>query len=224
MKCTRKVLKVLSRFVVSLFFGLFAIKIASFWKFSFIYGASRAMFSGATATVPLVGLFGGGIVSLIIFMLLLMSRYALFGVSSLHILAFYLPGLFSALYFSCGNRLVRLIVPILCMILFIFHPVGGQAFVYSFFWLIPIVIYFSRSKQIFLNALASTFIAHAVGSVIWIYTVPMSVYAWYALIPIVCIERLAISSAIVILYKISCYLKRRSRGYLVSKRKISYNT
>ena len=220
MKFTRNALKFLPRFVFMLLFGLLAIKLASFFKCSFIFGASRAMFSGTTAAVPIVGLFGGGIVSIAIFAFSFLLRYALFGVSSLHVLAFYVPGLFASLYFAYSHILIRLVVPIVCMILFIVHPVGGRAFLYSFYWLIPIGIYFIRSKNIFLNALASTFVAHAVGSVIWLYTVPMSVYAWYALIPVVLIERLAISSAIVIMYKIVHYLKKRVILFLASREKI----
>ncbi len=47
------------------------------------------------------------------------------------------------------------------------------------------------------HALASTFIAHAVGSVIWLYTVPMVASAWLALIPIVACERLLYTAGIV---------------------------
>ena len=59
------------------------------------------------------------------------------------------------------------------MILFIAHPVGAAAAPYAFYWFIPIFIAMMRNRTLWHDALASTFTAHAVGSVIWLYTVPM---------------------------------------------------
>jgi len=193
-------------FIKTLFFMLL-IKVSSMLKFSFIFGSKFACLSGSTVTMPLSGAFAGGVASFAIFAISLVVRYLVFGISSLHVLAFYVPGLFSACYFSYKNIFFRLIVPIVCIILFIVHPTGLHAFAYALFWLIPVAIYFVRSKNIFLDALASTFIAHAVGSVIWIYTVDMSAYAYYSLMPIVLFERLAIACGIFVLYTVFDYVK-----------------
>lgn len=83
---------------------------------------------------------------------------------------------------------------------FIAHPVGAQAWVYSLYWLVPIVLYAVRKKNMFLEALGSTFTAHAVGSVIWIYCDPMTPQAWLTLIPVVLVERLVFASGIVVAY------------------------
>ena len=80
---------------------------------------------------------------------------------------------------------MQILVPVLCMALFGLHPVGSQAFAYTLYWLIPVTLYimsslvnvlprFQQFTPIFLQALSSTFIAHAVGSVIWLYTVGMT--------------------------------------------------
>ena len=86
------------------------------------------------------------------------------------------------------------------MVAFIAHPVGAQAWVYSLYWLIPVVLYFLRKESLFLTALGSTFTAHAVGSVIWIYANPMTPQAWLVLIPVVFIERFVFASGMVVAY------------------------
>ena len=219
MKFSKISFRLLVNMIVKLLFFVSIIKISSIFKINFILGSYRALFSGSSAAVPLAGLFGGGFLSFVIFVFAILFRYLIFGISSLHILAFYVPGLFASLYMSSENIVIRLFLPALCMILFILNPIGLQAFAYSFYWLIPIVIYFIKTKNIFLHALGSTFVAHAVGSVIWIYTVGMSAEVWNSLIPIVFLERLAIASAIVAFYKLfnllGNKLKKRSPVSLV---------
>jgi hypothetical protein len=108
---------------------------------------------------------------------------------------------------------VHVILPITCMLLFIAHPVGQNAFVYSFYWLIPPVFFMIkefRSKKrketvstnftVVMTALQSTFIAHAVGSIIWLYTVPTTAHYWIALMPVVAVERLVSAASMTLLY------------------------
>jgi len=88
--------------------------------------------------------------------------------------------------------MLNVVLPISCMFLFIMHPVGQKAFFYSLFWLIPIAAYivqFLGVRSFFLVALSSSFIAHAVGSVLWLYMMPMTPAQWLALIPVVAMER-----------------------------------
>lgn len=102
-----------------------------------------------------------------------------------------LPMLFAAIYFGTKKeRLSQLgiVVPAVCMALFWMNPVGQQAWVYALYWLIPIGAYFFKEKLV-LRSLGATFTAHAVGSVIWLYTFPMAPEAWLALIPVVAFER-----------------------------------
>jgi hypothetical protein len=86
------------------------------------------------------------------------------------------------------------------MALFIIHPVGLLASAYSLYWLIPVGCYFIARTSIFSAALASTFIAHAVGSVMWLYLQPTTAQYWLTLIPVVAAERLIFASAATVLY------------------------
>jgi hypothetical protein len=85
--------------------------------------------------------------------------------------------------------------------LFWVHPIGAQAWPYALYWLIPVVLYcLGNNKNNVYTALGSTFIAHAAGSIIWLYTVPMTSQQWLALIPVVAVERLISTIVMVATY------------------------
>ncbi len=194
---------------ISLFSLIFAslIKFSAFLKASFIVGSYTGFFSGVNITTPLAGHFGGMLGSFGVFGLLLGLRFFLTGIKSLHLLAYHIPGLFGSLYWATESIFIRLLVPLACMVAFIAHPVGGQAWFYTLYWLIPISLYFVAHKNIFLHAVSSTFIAHAVGSVIWIYALPMTPAIWIGLIPVVAIERLTFATGMVVVHRvINCCL------------------
>ncbi|MGB8366971.1 MAG: hypothetical protein WCD44_01300 [Candidatus Babeliales bacterium] len=188
---------------------LISIKLASFFKVSFIVGSQVAHFSAISIATPLVGLISGLSGCGIFFMLKAMLSFLFNPVSSLHLLAYCIPGFCASLYLASSHITIRFILPIICMILFIVHPVGFGAFTYALYWLIPIILYFVKRKSLFLQALGSTFVAHAVGSVIWLYTVPMSSVLWLGLIPVVIVERLFFASSIALTYSILSSLKNR---------------
>lgn len=98
--------------------------------------------------------------------------------------------------------LLQLALPACCMGLFALHPVGGQAFAYALYWVIPMAIFFinRRVQSVFLVAISSTFIAHAVGSVMWLYTMPMTAEQWLGLIPVVAVERLMFATGATLFY------------------------
>ncbi|MFA5074979.1 MAG: hypothetical protein WC436_02640 [Candidatus Babeliales bacterium] len=104
------------------------------------------------------------------------------------------------------NFVLKVLLPIMCIILFTLHPEGNKAYIYSFYWFIPMIIYFLNKFRFynshFLTALATTFVAHAVGSVIWLYTVPMTAFMWMSLIPVVAIERLIFACCMNLLHKL----------------------
>lgn len=95
-----------------------------------------------------------------------------------------------------ANFVMHIILPLICITLFILHPTGSQAPAYSAYWLIPIIIFISRLNSVFTQTLASTFVAHAVGSIIWIYTIKTTPEFWIALIPVVALERLVLAGSI----------------------------
>ena len=82
-----------------------------------------------------------------------------------------------------------LLVPCASIFLFNLHPVGRIAWIYSMFWTVPIIMWPLREKSLLARSLASTFVAHSVGSTIWIWAFSMPAAAWIGLIPITAMER-----------------------------------
>jgi hypothetical protein len=103
------------------------------------------------------------------------------------------PMMFAAYYFwknssrGVADRL-GIIVPAAAMLAFWLNPVGQQAWIYALYWLIPIAAKFLPDRLL-LRSLGATFTAHAVGSVLFLYTIPTAPALWLALIPVVAIER-----------------------------------
>ena len=206
-------MKTTSKIAIFAFF-ITAASVVSKLKFSFVLGSYAMKFSGINFLVPLLGAFFGITTSCaalgIIFALkfLFTNLCITLGIPTAlathswvintkqnthtknitkhfvkitHIADFFLHVLF----------------PITCMALFIMHPTGGQAYAYSLYWLIPITLFFVQyisKKNTFLIALQSTFIAHATGSIMVLYTTNLTATQWLSLIPLVAIERLVMAS------------------------------
>jgi len=185
------------------------IKMASFFKVSFIVGSYVAFFSATSMIMPLTGLFGGIGSSSGVFFVSMIIRLLCIGSLPFKYLAYHIPGLFAAFYLGSSSWLVRLLVPIVCMVLFMMHPVGALAFPYALYWLIPVGLYWVKRKPFFLEALGSTFTAHAVGSVIWIYATPTSVVFWYGLLPVVLVERLLFATGMVLVCQFVQYAQKK---------------
>lgn len=100
---------------------------------------------------------------------------------------------FAALYFGTNFKeklgKYTLIVPILAIIVFLAHPVGREVWYFSLFWLIPIIMSFS--KRLFAKSLGATFTAHSVGGALWIWAVPFAQDPafWQRLFLVVPVER-----------------------------------
>ncbi len=107
----------------------------------------------------------------------------------------FLPMLFAVYYFSRGeikSKIAKVIIPLACIGLFVLHPIGRQAWIFSLYWLIPVLAVIVPERwpgQLFFRSFGATFTAHAIGGTIWIYTVPMTANQWIALIPVVAYER-----------------------------------
>src|SRR3989344_4507066 len=110
--------------------------------------------------------------------------------------------LFAAYYFGSKKRNLSIAVPLVCMALFILHPVGRHVWFFSLYWLIPVIgkLPFNIPGKLFVRSLGATFTAHAVGTATWIWSVPMGAEAWVALIPVVFVERILFASGIAISY------------------------
>lgn len=115
------------------------------------------------------------------------------------------PMIFAAVYFAIHSKntpkskFIQIIVPAICIIAFILHPVGRQAWFFSLYWLIPIIgaLIPQRWRGALLwRSYGATFTAHAVGGALWVYTIPMTAQQWVALIPIVAFERFLFGAGI----------------------------
>lgn len=129
----------------------------------------------------------------------------------------FFPMMLAAVYFGLPkSKKVILVIPLLCIALFILHPQGRQVWYFSLYWLIPLICFFKKDRLI-LNALGSTFTAHAIGSTAFLYAFNLSAPVWAGLIPIVFMERMLFASGIWLFYLVINSLL----DWLVKKRKIS---
>lgn len=103
------------------------------------------------------------------------------------------------------------------ILMFLLHPVGWSAAPYTLLWLIPLVASFFDG--IFSRMIVTSFVAHIVGSLIWLYGgILCSPVAWVGLIPRVLLERFALALGGVIFYMLfekvgallSCHKNRNS--------------
>ncbi len=181
------------------------LQIVSHFKVNCVFGSQIAIFSGINFFGPLLGIWLG--MPLAVGLLIGRAFIKSFFMSNFLFtpLAYHIPTICASTFFLPGKRLFKIMIPLLCMFLFIIHPVGQQAFWYSAFWLIPMVLAFIPERSLFLTALGSTFTAHAVGSVLWLYWVPMSAETFALLMPIVLFERIVYASGMVIIHQAVSY-------------------
>ncbi|MEM4389240.1 MAG: hypothetical protein QXG98_01080 [Candidatus Micrarchaeia archaeon] len=171
-----------------LLFGALAL-VAQNINFSQLVGSSNQYFTFFQFIGPLPASFLGIIPGVATILLAQLANYALLGKAIDFVGAWrLLPMLFAGYYFGRGNRIVRALVPLACMVAFMAHPIGGQVWFYTLYWLIP-PLALKFEHNLLARSLGATFTAHAIGSTIWIWTVPMPAEAWLVLIPIVAYER-----------------------------------
>lgn len=175
---------------------------------NYIIGSSAACFSLNHCLTPLLGA-STQYVALSVLVLLFRSlfRGATYALPTL--LVYHIPSFFGALAFSCvlptqKRTVKRSIVGafLLCLAAaFIAHPIGYHAALYTTLWIIPLAALCMRTQNAFTSALISTFVTHAVGSVIWLYAfATMSAAEWLAIMPIAVVERLIFASGTTICY------------------------
>lgn len=115
------------------------------------------------------------------------------------------PTLFAVLYFAYVSKKKfsgkwLLIIPVLCILAFIAHPIGRQVPYYALmFWSIPVIAYFKKDN-LFIKSLGATFMAHAVGGAAWIWAFNLPAAVWKGLIPVVIAERLLFATGIAVSY------------------------
>lgn len=182
--------------VLATFF--FVALVASFIKLSPVLGSYKLLFSGINFLMPILGAFIKPLFLPFTFVFFLLKKMTLGGALTLGI-----PTFMATLVVAVANKntfkykiydiLLRVIFPLFAIVLFVLNPVGNQAALYSFYWFVPVVLFFAEKilnkKYIFTTTLSATFIAHSVGSLIWLYTLNTTSTYWLSLIPVVAIER-----------------------------------
>jgi hypothetical protein len=166
--------------------------LARFVPFNWIIGSQGASFSWTTMASPVVAKHCG----LSWICLFFISAKAWTAVSLFMFLLHRTPLIFASFAYKSRHWLTSFFVPAVCMMLFICHDNGCGAWVYSLFWLIPMILHFSRNS-IVTRALAASFIAHGVGSVVWLYSMDISSALWVSLIPVVIIERFLMAAGMI---------------------------
>ena len=168
-----------------------------------VWGAEGQKFTLFEFLGPLPGAFFGPIYGIAI--VLVAKVFALiFSNSPFDFVSFlrFIPAFVGVYIFSkYKNSILNPLICAFSILLFILHPVGSQAWLFSLFWLIPILLHFFPSNNIFLRSLATTLTQHSVGAVIWIYFVSAQTPEfWLALIPVVAIERFVFATGIAFSY------------------------
>lgn len=176
----------------------FILLLSSFFKLTSIIGSYKLFFSGINFSMPILGAFIKPLYLPFIFIFFLLKKITFGGALTLGI-----PTFMATLVIAFANKdglkykiydfLLRVILPLLAIVLFLLNSVGRQAFIYSFYWFIPVILFlvemFFNKKYIFTIFLSATFIAHSVGSLIWLYTLNTTPYYWLSLISLVAVER-----------------------------------
>lgn len=183
------------------------IELSRLIKISFILGSTVSFFSAVNILAPMAGILGGTYRGLSIFFVHTLLKWTFIGGGMIPLIGYHIPHFFASFYWNSRSKSAKIIIPLICMIVFIIHPVGIHSIPYALLWLIPISIALFNKNNIFLKALGSTFTAHAIGSVIWIYNIPMTPEKWIGLIPVALTERILFASGIVILYFVLTTLK-----------------
>lgn len=195
----------------------FLVFIAAAWlamkvNFSTLVGAENQFFTVFQFFGPIAGTFLGPVFGVftvlgaqVLDALVLGKAWTLVNVLRL------LPMLFAVFYFArygkkeTLSQVMMVVVPLIAMALFITHPIGRQAWFFSLYWLIPVLAVILPDKmpgKLFFRSLGATFTAHAVGGIVWLYTVPMTAPQWIGLIPVVAYERLLFAGGIAASYVI----------------------
>lgn len=122
-----------------------------------------------------------------------------------------------SLKIEIAQFLLFILFPAICMALFMTHQIAGNAPLYACYWLIPMTIYAAQkitTIPTFFTALQITFIAHAAGSIIWLYSIPMTAAQWNSLLTIVAIERIIFALTTTLVLNLLVQLQKKSLRWL----------
>ena len=171
-----------------------------------IAGSSRFIFTGINCFLMLLGAYVSALPAALLVVAFFVCKACVW---SMPITAG-IPTLLSAVGFAAYHnpratlsKLMLLGYPALCIVLFNLHPVGSLAMAYSLYWIIPMACYLALHygfNRILCASLGSTFIAHATGSIMWLYLQQTTPDYWLTLIPLVAAERIVFALGAVCAY------------------------
>ncbi|MFZ5954297.1 MAG: hypothetical protein ACOYT8_04340 [Candidatus Dependentiae bacterium] len=186
-------------FICKTLFFTSVLKLASFLKVSFVIGSYISFFSFMPMIAPLAGAFNGIASAMLVVGLSFALKIMMGSPISWAFLALAgIPSLMASLVWTRHGRVVAFAVPAICLGLYLSCP--QTAISYASLWLIPMALSLKSHNNIFLTSLTSTFVAHAVGAVIWAYSVPMTHAAWVALTPLALVERIIFAAGMSLIY------------------------
>lgn len=174
-------------------------EVSKAFKFSYIIGSKAAFFSLSQAIAPVIGFYASSSSVFIVYALRTLVHFFVLGLSAASFF-YHVPTLFAALYISQESRITKALIPVVCILLFLAHPVGLQTAWYTLYWVLPLIVAFINTKSIFMRALASTLVSHAVGTLIWLYAGLLSAESIVAVATIAWLERLVFALALTAAY------------------------
>ena len=171
---------------MSIFAAYFVVRL---FVFSSVIGSHTACFSASNIVMPVVSTGIDGFIGLLITLVL----HSIYFVTTQHVassllLICHIPQLFASGMMLVHNSVAKAFFFLCAIFLFIVHPVGSVAWIYPCLWLIPMVSLLWAGTKIE-RALTATFAAHVVGSLIYLYAIPMTAAQWVGLVPVVLVER-----------------------------------
>ncbi|MBI2137966.1 hypothetical protein HYU13_00095 [Candidatus Woesearchaeota archaeon] len=174
-------------------------------NFSALVGEPNQFFTLFQFFGPIAGSFLGPIVGGVSVLLTEIADFFIMGKGYSAVnLARLLPMVFAAYYFGMKKKnAIGVAVPLLAIAAFVLHPAGREAWFFSLFWTIPVIVRILPDKfanNAVFKGLGATFTAHSVGGAVWVWAVPMTPEQWVALIPVVIYERLMFTGGIVASY------------------------
>ena len=200
-------------FFMQMVIGYLLCELSRFVTLNYLIG-SKYLLSGLAIMGPMTGVSTGSFVGLVVLFLRRLCMVVLTGRGGFTLLGYHIPLLFASAYWLTPGKSIRVFVPLACIVAFLCHPIGQQAPLYTLFWVLPLLAYFFFNTTIIGQAIGSSFVAHAVGSVLWIYSLPTTPAYWYALIPVVIVERCVCIASMVLLYTLMQYVTKKVQQYM----------
>lgn len=162
-----------------------------------IYGTSLCWITPCAIAAPVLGSYTGSWFVIAVIIGKLLAGKGVVG-ATVVALARQLPSFVATISFASSSLLFRLAVPLVAFIIFNGYWWGTVAMVYSLLWLLPITLVIMQVDTLLSRSLIASFNAHAVGSLVWLYTDSLPAQLWFSLTPLAFVERLIIAGGIMV--------------------------